>query len=157
MKLKRVLLITLAAIRVLLMFVTLRIVIVELGSMDTRDLSFYSILMNYVSSFAGSIKSICLLAVVDFVFCIGRKSYSKSMFAISITMFAFAILLLFEGYILVAFKMPTFFDAIIVDQYAGFAYFLLWTALKTLPFVGLTIAYIVSKWKFLKTLPKEVN
>ena len=153
MRLKRVLLITVAGIKAFLLLLNIRIFATTISTMPTHEAAFYSLVISYVDGLASTIRSICLLAVVDFVFCLGRKSYDKNMFGIIITMFAFAIFLPFERYVLVAFNIPTFFDAIIVDPYTGIAYFYLWTALTTLPFIGLTIAYIVTKWKYLKTLP----
>ena len=152
MRLKRVLLITLAGIKAFLLLLNIRLFAAAITSMPTHDAGFYALVISYVDGLAGTIRSLCLLAVVDFVFCLGRKSYDKNMFGIIITMFAFAVFLPFERYILVAFNIPTFFDATIVDPYTGIAYFYLWTALTTLPFIGLAVAYVVTKWKFIKTL-----
>ena len=150
MRLKRVVLITLAAIRALLMIITIGYLVQLARLTPEHEFSYYSQIISYVGSIAGSIRAICLLAVVDFVFCLGRRNYDKNMFAIAITMFAFAIILMFEGVATVAFRIPSFIHVILVDQYTGMAYFYLWTVLTTAPFSGLTIAYIVVKAKYLK-------
>ena len=150
MILKRILLIIWAAVRFLILMVGVYCLAKTVRLTPEPNIGFYAEVINYVNSISESIRAICLLAVVDFVFCIGRKSYGKSTFALAITMFVLAIVLSFEGVMLVVFHIPSFFQVIVVDQYTTMAYFYLLTVLKTLPFVGLAVAYVVTKHNYLK-------
>ena len=150
MILKRILLIILAAVKACILLVGVYYLTKLVKLTPEPTVTFYIDVISYVNSIADPIRAICLLAVVDFVFCMGRKSYSKSMFGLAITMFVLAIILSFEGVILVVFHIPSFFQVVIVDQYTAMAYFYLFTFLKTAPFVGLAVAYIVTKHNYLK-------
>ena len=150
MILKRVLLITLAGIETLLLVLLIGTFATALKLENSADIGFYAQIISYVSNIEGIVRDICLLAVVDFVFCLGQKSYSKSMLGIAIAMFAFKVALMFELFILLGLNVPSFLQVITIDPYTGIAYFYLWTALTTLPFVGLAVAYIVTKHNYLK-------
>lgn len=150
MKLKRVLIIVMAGIETLLLALIIRSFAIALRLEYSADVGFYAQIISYVSNIEGIVRDICLLAVVDFVFCLGQKGYSKCMLGIAIAMFAFKVALMFEAFILLGLNVPSFMQVIIKDQYTGIAYFYLWTALTTLPFVGLAVAYIVTKHKYLK-------
>ena len=152
MRIKRALLISWACIEALLICLYLRGVVLLETPNPEPDLGYYASLISYVSNIASIIRTICLIAVVDFLFYVGRKTYNRSMFAIALTMFVFAVLLLTEIPSLVSFKLPSFFQVIEKDVYTGMAYFYLWTALTTLTLVGLAIAYVAVKFKYLKKL-----
>ena len=150
MKLKRVLLIIIAGIKTLLILYIIGRLAMMARATHLHSDSYYLEMMSYVDGIVGDVRDICLLALVDFFFCIGQKSYGKSMLGIAIAMFVFPITLTLAQFVLLAYNLPTFFDVILIDVYTGMAYYYLWTVLKTLPFVGLAVAYIVSKHNYLK-------
>ena len=119
--------------------------------MDYVSVSFYVSVMSYVSNIALYLRAICLLAVVDFLFCVGQQRYSKSMLGISVAAFALAIIMHFMKIVGTSF----FYKIIMLDSPTVMAYCYLWTALSTLPFVGLTVSYIAVKAKYLKSQSKN--
>ena len=121
---------------------------------SNNDVGDMAAVMSYVSNIAVYIREICLLAVVDFLFCVGQKRYNKNMLAISVASFALAIIL----YIMssaISGLFTLFFNKLNIAPSTTMSYFYLWTVLSTLPFVGLTVSYIVVKAKYLKTVKQE--
>lgn len=92
----------------------------------------------------------CQLAVIDFLFCAEEKKYSKSMFAIAITLFV-----LYVAFVAVSVVLCTqiYFDAV------NFLFwnFFVWIALASAPFVGLTVAYVIAKAKFTMSALERVK
>ena len=152
MKIKRVFLIVLAGIFTFWMCVNLYELVdwINEGFKGFDSVGHYQILMSYTRTVASYLRSICFLAVVDFLFCVGQKRYSKSMLGICVAMFALDVMVIFVNSGL--FGLTAYIHRITYeDPYTATGYFYLWTAHLTLPFVGLTIAYIVTKAKYLKS------
>lgn len=154
MKLKRALLLTWAGVQAILMCVAIYW-LRQAVNIDRFEFAttYYLNVASYVSNVSAYIKNICILAVVDFLFCVGSKNYSKSMLAIAITMVALSTMLL-----LVSTRVgtSTFIRVIYEDLSMGIAYCYLWLALTTLPYVALALVYILVKAKFLKSSKQTV-
>ena len=150
MILKRVLLIVTAGVLHLLMCLYVYF-LVRFVKMDYENyVGDMVVIMSYVSNITFYLREICLLAVVDFLFCVGQKRYNKGMFGISIALFAVAVTVLFANSPLSGLN-TFFFNKPYETSSTTMSLFYLWTALSTLPFVGLAVAYIVVKAKYLKS------
>ena len=155
MKLKRVFLIVTAGVLFVLMCVFIYglvnfIMLSQQMDYGFGTVSFYASVFSYFSNITVYLRRICLLALVDFLFCVGQKRYNKSMLGISVAAFALAILMLFLNSSISG-LYTLFFNKLDVDVNTTVGYFCFWTALSTLPFVGLTVSYVVVKSKFLKS------
>lgn len=153
MKLKRVLLIVLAGVQALLFCIVVCVFNHVLkSSMDpTHPVTYYIDIIAYVNSMTGFLTTIFSLAVVDFVFCIGEKRYNRSMLGIVITIIAFGITKTVLSLSFVGLGTAFFYRIVMSDPYTGFAYYLAWIVLTSAPYLGLAIAYIVVKARYLKT------
>ena len=153
MKLKRVLLIVMASVEFLFLCVSFGVFRYMLYNyMDpTYEVPYYAEMMSYVNSMAHFFCAIFQLAMVDFVFCLGQKKYDKNMLGISIAMFAFTIVVKFISLPYLGLGVAFFTKIIMVDPSTGIGYYFLDVALTSLPFVGLAVASMVVKAKYLKT------
>ena len=143
---KRALLIVLAAVKTLLLCVSIyyfrRFLIWERNELHT--IGYYINIVAYVANIATAICAICRLAVVDFIFCLGQKRYNKSMLGIAIALFALSV-----GMTVVSPLVTRYFeDVIVAGSTSALTAFYWWVALSSLPYLGLAISYIVVKSQF---------
>lgn len=150
MKIKRIILITWAIMGVaLLCYTACRLgYLSHLGRpwelINFRQ--FYLMIDSIINSIAIILCFICGLAVVDFIFCLGENKYNKSMLGIAITMFVLSVIFVVSSMILGV--------TIISMGLAGLNFYstlslYLWTIFTAAPFVGLAIAYVAVKRKFI--------
>ena len=154
MKIKRVFLIVIAGVLACMMSVYILGLIHYIKTSPMKDYwtePYYVSVMSYVSNITFNLRAICLLAVADFLFCVGQKRYNKSMLGISVASLALALVIFLMSFWGTSF----FFNVVRFDDYTVMGYFFLWTTLSTLPFVGLMVAYIVVKVKYLKSQSKN--
>lgn len=152
MKIKRIFLIILAAMRSLYIGICVYYImqLKEYGlSLGYDSLFYYTQVMSYIESIASNIRSIFILAVVDFLFCVGQKNYNKSMLGISVALFALEIIYRISS--LFGVNYSFFYRVLEREVYTVFVYYIFWIAHITLPFVGLAVAYIVVKARYLKS------
>lgn len=158
MKLKRVLLITMAVVETLLLCISAYVIYRALERLDpTYPVGYYISLIGYINGMANAPRAIFLLAVVDFVFCLGQKRYNKSMLGIAIALFSFSIIMSVLSSTYLGLGVAFFQEAVRVDPHKAFANYLLWLGLTTAPYPGLAVAYIVVKALYLKTTAKNLQ
>lgn len=153
MKLKRVLISVMAGAEALLLIIGVAAMAryaIESSYLPTKEISYYFDMMSYANHIIEPLRAICLLVLVDFVFCIATKSFNKSMFGIAIAEFALTVVMLFMASPFVGLNSIRFYYPM-VDLLKGNLSFYLWRALSILPFVGLSTAYVVVKIKFVKS------
>lgn len=149
MRLKKVFFSLLAGIEVLLLLLTvISMILAPIWEMKDSDYSKYFILVDYVSRITDIISSICFITIIDFILCIQSKKYNTSMFGIAITELVFVV---FRGLSVLFSSYPNpFFYSGWPDEVL-YCRALLYNVLFCLPFVGLAIAYLFVKKKFVKS------
>lgn len=157
MRQKRVLLITIAGVEIIILCI-LSVMLSRMVQKEQPSLYFSNHIpeiANHVNVMANVLYSIFLLAVVDFFFCIGQKRYNKSMFGVAIAMISFALLIALLSLIYCWLDNTTSLFQY-VTTVNELVLLLAWVGVIILTYLGLTIAYIAVKARYLKTTPANL-
>ena len=160
MKLKRVFIIVSAAVLLLLFLYQIGVFVTEYTSSVNEVIVIYAVL-----DLIGSTKllcGICALAVLDFLFCVGEKRYNMKMFGIAVALFSLFMQLelfslfsprlytdILNGLLRISYRPPV--SSAPSDMYAPIAAYLIVNLLILATFIFLTVLYIRSKRKYLKS------
>lgn len=138
MKLKRTLLLVGAGVELLIIIIYFVSMLKAMKQLDNMALSYNVELMGYCNTILGALRTICIFAVADFLFCVGAKSFNKSMLGISVGLFTLQIAIIF----VTLFLQRVFYTP---SNNMALIWYFVWQALITIPFVALAVAYVVVK------------